>query len=208
MIRKGQARVLILAALASSYASASTQCPAAHLEPTLNYGRAFGNSEIITVNVDTGPRNDNEDLAFQYFEYQSPDPGFQRVFSVHVLHDPVAKTGRVILARLKDGKPVLAEMRLSEKTIERAVAVATPGILATRFRDPPCKIVYTDGYLIQAGVEANQIGFVGGEAFAPLPGTSAHRLEVLGRALRAIALGELSESKLEIALKEVAATKP
>jgi hypothetical protein len=198
----------MLVALASNSASAASLCPSAHLEPTLNYGRAIGNADIIAVNLDNGRRKDSEELAFQYIEYQSPDLGFDKVFAVHVLRDPEAKIGRIILARLKAGKPVLAEKRLSEKTVALAVAIATPAVLATRFRDPTCEVLYTDGHIIQAAVHVDLRGVVGGEAYSPIPGTSAGRLEVLGRALRAVALGELAESTLEAALKEKGVLQP
>ena len=205
-----QASILLLLAFATPSALALSTCPSAHLEPTLNYGRGFGNPEKITIHFDTGSRSSDEDLAFQYFEFQSSDPGYARVYAVHVLQNEDTKKGRVFLARIKDGIPVTAEMPLSEKTVDLVIAIATPVVLATRFKNPPCTVLYTDGYVIQVGVEpkVGSRGFIGGEANIPIPGTPVHQLQLLGRALRAVALGELPESKLEGTLKEQGVIKP
>ena len=46
-------------------------CPSSHLQPTINYGHAFGNPVKATTEVDLGPLLEDEELVFQYFGYQS-----------------------------------------------------------------------------------------------------------------------------------------
>jgi len=107
----------------TAFQQAGAACPSSHLEPTLDYGRAFGNTVSITTGIDIGP----------------------------------------------------------------------------------------DGWVIDVGVRwrsENEVKFIGGTAYAPIAGTPAGHLGVLGRALRAVATGELAESELEKALREKGIVKP
>jgi hypothetical protein len=189
-------------------------CPSSHLQPTINYGHAFGNPVKVTTEVDFGPLLEDEELAFQYFEYQSRysrEAGYQNMFAVHVLRDLTAKKARVFVAWLNDGKPMLVQAPLSLKSVGLVTAVAVPIVHATRFPLAACDVEYLDGYVIQVGV-ARRSGlannFLGGEVYAPIPGTPVHQLEVLGRALQAIATGKLAESALETLLREKGIIKP
>lgn len=199
------AAAMIVGAIGTARAS----CPATHLEPSTNYGRAFGTPEKVTTDIDPGPGADDEDIAFQYFEYQSREsrePGFSPVFAVHVFHDAQAAKARVVLGRLKEGKPVLVQAPLNKKTVELIKAIAAPIVRATRYRETPCPAMYLDGYVIQAGVDwragDTDANFIGGEAYAPQPGSPAHKLQVLGRALRAIASNKMAEADLDSFLRE------
>lgn len=209
-----RAIVLSLSLLGAPSAQARSHCPSFHLEPTAVYGRAFGNPDqvmSVTVNVDVGPLADDVAPIFAYFEYQTRDGDFAPVYGVHVLQDGATQQARVYLARLKEGKPVLAQRALLPKTVDLILATATPAVRATRFRGPVCDALYTGGHVIQVGVAWRRLGdadVIAGEAFVPRPGTPVYQLQVLGRSLRAIALGELPESKLESMVQAAAVGTP
>lgn len=176
-------------------------CPSSHLEPTVSYGSAFGSPEKITTAANFGLLSGNDELVFQYFEYQSRDlDGYDPVFGIHILYNPATKSARVFFGRIKGGNPIWLHASLSLRTVETIVAIAAPIIRNTRYRQVACDVVYTDGHLIQAGVNwqsVNTYQFIGGEAFAPLPGSEAARLQSLGHALRALATGKMRESEVE-----------
>lgn len=193
-------RALLLLLALSAALPARANCPVDHLEPTTAYGSSFGNPARATTDADLGHLSWEEEFEFQYFEYQSRDePQFQRVFAIHVLVNTEAKTARVFLVRLrKDGEPVRKEAALSLQAVALIKAIATPVLRNTRYRTSLCPVVYTDGHVIQAGVawrgNDSTARFLGGEAFAPIPGSPAARVESLGRGLRKLAAGELSEA--------------
>jgi hypothetical protein len=176
-------------------------CPGAHLQPSVNFGRAFGTPEKVTVEVDVGRARRYDDVLFQYFEYQSKEVGYARVFGVHVLRDSTTNQARVFLARLKDKKPVLNQALLTPKAVETVLAIAAPIVRDTHYRHRPCEAMYLDGHVIQVGVDwqsGADHGYIAGEAFAPIAGTPAAQLQTLGRTLRAIAEGKMTESDLPL----------
>jgi hypothetical protein len=183
-------------------------CPSSHLEPTLRFGRAFGNPVKATTDVDVGPLGEDEEWVFQYFEYQSREsrePGYASMFGVHVLRDSTAKTARVFVARLKDGKPVLVQAPLSMKATAAVIAMAWPIVHDTHYRKVACDAEYLDGHVIQVGVAGRSgwsSSFIGGEAYGPIQGTPVYQLQLLGRALKSIATGTMAESGLKSVLGE------
>jgi hypothetical protein len=195
----GRAAGIALALAAAGPAFAV--CPGAHLQPSVNFGRAFGTPEKATVAVDFGPARRYDDVLFQYFEYQSKEPGYARVFGVHVLRDSTTQQARVFLARLKDMKLVLVQAPLTATAVETILAIAAPIVRDTHYRQTPCEAMYLDGYVIQVGVDwqsGADHDYIAGEAFAPIRGTPAAQLQTLGRTLRAIAEGTMTESDLPL----------
>lgn len=199
--------LLLLQALSAAL-PARANCPVDHLQPTTLYGSAFGSPVRATTEPDLGHLSWDEELEFQYFEYQSRDePQFQRVFAIHVLANTEVKTARVFLVRLrKDGEPVRKEAALSLKTVALIKAIATPVLRNTRYRTSLCLVVYTDGHVIQAGVawrgDGSNARFLGGEAYAPIMRSPAAQIETIGRGLRKLAEGELKEVGLRAWLQE------
>jgi len=198
----------------TAFQQAGAACPSSHLEPTLDYGRAFGNPVSITTGIDIGPDFHNEEAIFQYVEYQSRDsrdPGYSPVFAIHVFQNEVTRNARLVVGRLKAGKPVLLQMPLSASTVELISTIASPLVRDTHYPKSPCPALYLDGWVIDVGVRwrsENEVKFIGGTAYAPIAGTPAGHLGVLGRALRAVATGELAESELQKALREKGIVKP
>jgi len=187
---------------------ARASCPSSHLEPTLNYGHAFGNPGKITTEIDLGPGFRNEEALFAYVEYQSREsrePGYSPVFSVHIFRNELTKNARIVEGRLKAGKPILVQAPLSTQTVELVTAIAAPIVRATHYPMSSCPGFYLDGFVIDVGVNwrtETDANFIGGTAYSPLEGTPAGHLRILGLTLRAIATGKVAESALEKTLRE------
>lgn len=194
--------------LLAGFHEAHASCPSSHLEPTLNYGHAFGNPVKITTDIDIGQGFRGEEAIFTYVEYlsrESRETGYSPVFAVHVFRDELTKNARVVEGRLKADKPILVQAPLSAQTAELVIAIAAPIVRDTHYPESPCPAFYLDGYVIDVGVNwrtGQDANFIGGSAYSPIEGTPAGHLQVLGHALRAIATGKLAESKLETALRE------
>jgi hypothetical protein len=188
----------------TNIANAMPLCPSTTLEPTLKYGRAFGSAEAATISASLHPTED-EELVFQYFEYQTNDPGYAPVYGVHLLYDEKKSEGRLFLTRIKDKEAIQDDTGLDGKTVDALIAYASPIVQRTHY-PPGCSnalkkgtaIVYTDGFVIQvaSGSTLMPNALQGGEAYSPIKGSDADRMVKVGRMLRQICLKRTSTEAL------------
>jgi hypothetical protein len=140
----------VLATLASIACQGAIMCPSSQLEPTLNYGRAFGHPERATIFADLGATAEDEELIFQYFEYQTRDAPFAPFYAIHLLQDQRSGEGRAFLIRLKGDTPLRVETKLSKAALHQILQIASPIVSRTQYPDHACEAQHLDGFVIQA----------------------------------------------------------
>jgi hypothetical protein len=182
-------------------------CPSEHFQPTTYFGNAFHDSRPVTEYEFSKP---DEELSFQFIEYQSFEKGYQPVYSVSLLR---SETGhyRVALVRAKypetnGGKPIaLATFReLPDMLAERTVAGTTLVLRNTHYPPVSCTQQWIDGYRVQALVPNVQgFGDLVGEVYIPPKTSEAGAVVELGRVLRSYIEGKVEVQGVESVVAEL-----
>jgi hypothetical protein len=187
------------------FTSATPLCPLPYFTPTDFLGGAFSGQKLTEYNF----TRSGEDSVFEYFEYQTVDPGYQSVYLVDILRAEDASY-RVALGRLpkqalvneKDA-PEFRYRMIDVAIVNRLVKAATPILLHTHYNPVRQDIVCTDGFVVQVYLVARGYGDLVADAYSPPSGSEARSVVELGRVLKQFVLGKADEAAIDATLLDV-----
>lgn len=178
--------ILAFTAIGTFSASAIAACPTNHFEPSFNLGAYFpGSDKILAEQLSAEP---DAELALMYVEFGRRDPEFGSVYMISIVRYGLNGAGNLLLNRIKDGKPVSRQVRMSASKVRAIIEEVTPALLKTRYSPTECNVHYTHGVYSQMAVEHPGRGLIGGEVFSPIEDSEAGKVVAIGRKLKERAL--------------------